>query len=306
MRIATPSLEEVLPRFKALFQHYGVPKAIQCDNGSPFIAMNSRGGLLLFASMRRSLVLSLVVLPLVLVGACGGDDTEAGSSGSSGSSGLSDASCTTGQTPGGRACVPGTAAANASIEVVAETACLRCFTTLDGCQVEVKGSTIALALRYTFCPPGRPQACEASCGLAMAKCSIPKLPAGKYVVEVAGEGERRGLPPRELLVSEDGTESSCTLRLPFGSPFEEIDGSKYARSCGRDADCVVASVGRVCEACACPNAAISTAGAKQYESDFRALSSQCPQQSGSVACAACAPVKATCDTSRTCKLVPAP
>lgn len=43
--VATPSLDEVLPRFKTLFQRYGVPKAIQCDNGSPFIAMNSRGGL---------------------------------------------------------------------------------------------------------------------------------------------------------------------------------------------------------------------------------------------------------------------
>jgi transposase-like protein len=40
-----PSLEQVLPRFKALFARYGVPKAIQCDNGSPFISMNSRGGL---------------------------------------------------------------------------------------------------------------------------------------------------------------------------------------------------------------------------------------------------------------------
>jgi transposase InsO family protein len=43
--VAKPSLEEVLPRFKALFERYGVPKAIQCDNGSPFIAMNARGGL---------------------------------------------------------------------------------------------------------------------------------------------------------------------------------------------------------------------------------------------------------------------
>jgi Transposase and inactivated derivatives len=31
--------------FERLFKRYGVPKAIQCDNGSPFIASNARGGL---------------------------------------------------------------------------------------------------------------------------------------------------------------------------------------------------------------------------------------------------------------------
>ncbi len=31
--------------FKRLFTRYGVPKAIQCDNGSPFIATNARAGI---------------------------------------------------------------------------------------------------------------------------------------------------------------------------------------------------------------------------------------------------------------------
>jgi putative transposase len=30
--------------FERLFKRYGVPKAIQCDNGSPFIAVNARAG----------------------------------------------------------------------------------------------------------------------------------------------------------------------------------------------------------------------------------------------------------------------
>ena len=40
-----PSVEEVPHIFLDLFNRYGVPKAIQCDNGSPFISMVARGGL---------------------------------------------------------------------------------------------------------------------------------------------------------------------------------------------------------------------------------------------------------------------
>jgi putative transposase len=40
-----PSLDQVHPIFLELFKRYGVPKAIQCDNGTPFISMHARGGL---------------------------------------------------------------------------------------------------------------------------------------------------------------------------------------------------------------------------------------------------------------------
>jgi transposase InsO family protein len=40
-----PSLDQVQPIFLDLFKRYGLPKAIQCDNGAPFIAMHARGGL---------------------------------------------------------------------------------------------------------------------------------------------------------------------------------------------------------------------------------------------------------------------
>jgi putative transposase len=40
-----PSLDQVQPIFLELFKRYGVPKAIQCDNGAPFISMHARGGL---------------------------------------------------------------------------------------------------------------------------------------------------------------------------------------------------------------------------------------------------------------------
>jgi len=43
--VKAPSLEEVQPVFAELFKRYGVPKAIQSDNGTPFVSLHARGGL---------------------------------------------------------------------------------------------------------------------------------------------------------------------------------------------------------------------------------------------------------------------
>jgi transposase InsO family protein len=44
--VATPtSVEAVRPIFEQLFRRHGVPHAIQCDNGPPFIAVRGRAGL---------------------------------------------------------------------------------------------------------------------------------------------------------------------------------------------------------------------------------------------------------------------
>jgi putative transposase len=40
-----PTAEAVRAIFEGLFRRYGVPKAIQCDNGPPFISVRARGGL---------------------------------------------------------------------------------------------------------------------------------------------------------------------------------------------------------------------------------------------------------------------
>lgn len=40
-----PSLEDVRRVFSVLFRKYGVPEAIQCDNGVPFVNVQARGGL---------------------------------------------------------------------------------------------------------------------------------------------------------------------------------------------------------------------------------------------------------------------
>jgi putative transposase len=46
--------------FEQLFRTHGLPKAIQCDNGSPFIAMASRGGLTQLSAFWVSLGLAVV------------------------------------------------------------------------------------------------------------------------------------------------------------------------------------------------------------------------------------------------------
>ena len=43
--MATPSLESVREVFVALFRRHGLPSYIQCDNGTPFINVQSRAGL---------------------------------------------------------------------------------------------------------------------------------------------------------------------------------------------------------------------------------------------------------------------
>ena len=43
--VESQSLDVVQPLFAELFKQYGVPKAIQCDNGTPFVSTHARGGL---------------------------------------------------------------------------------------------------------------------------------------------------------------------------------------------------------------------------------------------------------------------
>jgi transposase InsO family protein len=54
------SLEETRLVFQGLFRRYGVPKVIQCDNGTPFIHVQSRGGLTRLSAWWVSLGISVV------------------------------------------------------------------------------------------------------------------------------------------------------------------------------------------------------------------------------------------------------
>jgi hypothetical protein len=244
-------------------------------------------------------------------GTSGGTSGSSGSSGSSGTSGTSGGgACTTAVLPGDRACVPSTAHAGVAVEigVDATDGCLGCFTTFDPCQVDVTGTDITVTMMTRTCPPPGDQACPAICALPRTTCKIPPLAAGTYTVAVTGEGARTGLPPRQLVVTADAAASSCSLPMP-GMPPTPLDGTVYSTSCSVDADCVVATVGDLCQPCKCPNAAIATSASDRYAGDYRAHASQCHTDKTGIQCAACAPSKAVCTIqpnalTGTCELKP--
>jgi len=269
---------------------------------------------LLYKANMRPLVCSLVFV--AVVAACGGsvDSTGGGasSSGASGgngaSSGLLGGSCSPISVDGSRACVPGTAAAHEPIvvEIDDDRGCLPCFTTIDTCAVAVEGNVISLRMAATQCTPSGDLGCPAMCGRPSAKCTLPPLSPGKFLVEVVGEGGRTGLVPRELVVADDATETSCSLTVPARGA---IDGTKYETSCSTDEDCRAATFGDLCQPCKCPNAAIATSVSNAYAADARAASSQCSGPKGGLACAACPPVVPRCEIqgsalAGTCKLEP--
>jgi len=265
-----------------------------------------------------------------MVVACGGsttsipDGTSSGGGGTSGSNGgttsSSSSSSSSGGTSGGgtctqsvvngdRACVPGTAKANAEIEIEVDASdgCLGCFTTLDPCEVSVSGKAITIQMRARTCPPPGDQACPAVCMQAKSTCKIPPLAAGTYSVAVVGD--KPGTRPRELVVTNkaDAATSSCKLP-PQGATPDPLNGEKFSRSCSVPGDCALATVGNVCQPCSCPNTAISKSSVESYQSEYRARTSQCPNTQGGPICAACPPMKADCDIdptalTGTCKMV---
>jgi hypothetical protein len=149
------------------------------------------------------------------------------------------------------------------------------------------------------CPPPGDQACPAICALPGTTCKLPPLAAGTYTVTVTGDGPRTGLPPRELVVTDDATApTSCKLPQPPNEP-PSLPGTKYSTSCSTNDDCVLATVGDPCTPCKCPNAAIAKSAQSSYQADYRAGTSQCRSRNDGIACAACAPVKATCKSDST-------
>jgi hypothetical protein len=230
-------------------------------------------------------------------GTSGSSGTSSGSSGTSSGGG----SCSTITVNGSRACVPGTAPANAAItvEVDATEGCLPCGTEPEACKVTIDGTKITLSISAKQCQSSN--ACAAVCTLPKATCTIPPLALGTYIVEVVGEGPRKST--RELWVTPGAKDSVCTLPPPGGTP-EPLDPNAYSRSCVTPDDCVTAITGNVCQRCLCPNTAIAKTSASQYESDYRARVSQCPNP-GVDHCAPCQTVKATCEAS-SCALVPGP
>lgn len=58
--LAGATVEEVKREFERLFRRYGRPRAIQCDNGEPFISVQSRAGLTRLSAWWVSLGISIV------------------------------------------------------------------------------------------------------------------------------------------------------------------------------------------------------------------------------------------------------
>jgi len=58
--VCRPTTESVRAAFERLFRKHGVPNAIQCDNGAPFVATRARGGISLLSAWWLSLGIRLV------------------------------------------------------------------------------------------------------------------------------------------------------------------------------------------------------------------------------------------------------
>lgn len=58
--ICRPTFADVQKVFERLFRKYGVPSAIQCDNGTPFVSVRARGGISRLSAWWMSLGIRLV------------------------------------------------------------------------------------------------------------------------------------------------------------------------------------------------------------------------------------------------------
>jgi hypothetical protein len=197
-------------------------------------------------------------------------------------------------TPGNRACVLGRAPANTQIELEVDTErSLECGSSFDHCEVTVAGDKITLAMVAYACVYPDPHPCPFEGTFPKLTCFVPGLLAGRYTVEVTGEGPHAA---RELVVREDGSKvSKCSLPN-LDQPPPPLDAA-YDATCDGDEDCHVATFGNVCQPCLCPNGAVTSSALDTYEADFRARTSQC-KSSGTVACGPCVAKKAVCEKAQ--------
>lgn len=79
--------------------------------------------------------------------------------------------------------------------------------------------------------------------------------------------------------------------------------SGYDRTCTRDDECVLVSVGDVCGSCHCGRDAVAKSAETKYDADFAALRQQCPPQTGGVGCS-CVYVPPPVCTGGQCTLAP--
>lgn len=245
----------------------------------------------------KKVLLALVAFVGVVVVACSDDDAAPGNvlAETASDAGADAASCTTSGIAelGRRACVPAAAKANAPLSIELEgSGCGSCYETFS-CAVSVEGTAITVSLRAQGCTPAN-ALCDASCVAPRATCALPALAAGTYVVTAAGEPART--TPRQLVVADDATQTSCAISATPGP----VDLTSFARTCAVDADCVAVRTD-VCAACTCPTEAIAKSDQARFDGASRAASSQCfPRET--LICGACPSTSAACGAGGRCEI----
>ena len=234
------------------------------------------------------------LLAAALLVACSGATTGVGKGGDGGASSSSSGGteCTDSPLQGERTCVPGTAKSGAEITVAVDgTGCVACGGTLLPCQVTVSGTTITITAIERDCATTAP--CAASCGLPQTTCTIPPLASGTYQVVLASGGSSEDSTVRQLVVTDDAADTSCTL--PMGDP-PLIVASEFPQACMVDSDCTMVAVGNACSACTCPTAAIAKSALPAYQAEYRERAAECRSTGqGTADCAPCEQVPPRCN-----------
>lgn len=264
------------------------------------------GGLWTMWTLGTSALLACLVACSGGIAPVGGGDGDGGGGGGGDGGGGADGggggSCMTSPLPLKRVCVPATAKAGVEITVQADgEGCLGCGTTVLPCKVEIVGKQIRLGGQMQSCTIPDGLGCPAFCGLPQPRCTIPPLPAGDYTIELTTGVRSSDEPTRRLVVSATATATSCDLPQGIDGP-KPIVAASFAQTCGVDEDCVAVTEGDVCQACACPNAAIAKSAKDSYDGEVRAKQSLCTS-GGGAACAACQERKAKCGTGGKCVIV---
>ena len=200
-----------------------------------------------------------------------------------------------------RACIPGVGIAGLpiTIEVDRSEGCAGCNTQNRSCLVDLAASVVTVHVVAERCDAFG-TACSSVCNPTKVECTLPPLTAGTYVLHIEHEQRNALRPPRELVVAKGGV-NRC--KLASGGTLQ---ATSYVQTCAIDTDCILATVGDPCVACACPGTAIRASESERYAADVRALSSLCAPPKGEPMCMPCAAAKAVCNASKVCEIAAEP
>lgn len=162
----------------------------------------------------RGIIGTFVATIVIACGARGTDDLslDGGVVEEAGNDGAANVTCNPISMSGKRLCVPsvGKAGEALTLEVEGEGCTGGCSQLDLKCHVEVVGIHIRLSLDGTECTTGQRE-CPAICGIPKTTCTLPKLGAGKYFLEIFSSSFDGGVDAKELVVDPTGTVTACIL-----------------------------------------------------------------------------------------------